>query len=649
MVLPVDQLPLPFTYRALSAGEFNLHLNPPNYTIQGRPLYIRFLGKTVRGFARLIYQIGVTVFCAPLGVLYHTGAALTYKAKSWTLRPNSVEQTVANEIAFEHLVSVIADLLGIITISGAKFWYRPRRSVSFFAPASLIQVTAEGDSVQFSTRRMVPVEYWEHGTHHFFQPIHHMPNEDARLPTWGWYAYGLAAHRRLPNYSLAVASSHLWEQGIFRFEGGAWVRRHPTGQELKLGSRETISRVISGLAVHATTVGYYPISSTPLDCERLEIAELLSPGQLENGPRYPIPWKSIAYTIAAVALLALVVANFYIFPVILSVLLANVPLFSMVLMAPAVALYPLCTPFMALFMFYKAKEAYTTQYNDADRAFAKEILFKERELKEECLGLISSVAVDSGLNKVMPVEKALIAATSFLKARDRGDSIAQHVYGQALLKRASQAIGEIEAEHDKERAVLLEKVKVVRGQVKKNIRNAIGQLYTHEQALLTIWNKRANEGLEWLSISAQGGNVDALEDLSVLFKSTQEFLLARGDDCRYTKVRFFGKFRNPDFRKKIEELRVNQTMREWPDEAADFMRTALAIYDDQQAQKLDQAIEDATQLHSDVSSMITDYLVLKRKNSVHDRNKRIENWNTVIDRETHLGLAISSIITEYLN
>ncbi len=244
--------------------------------------------------------------------------------------------------------------------------------------------------------------------------------------------------------------------------------------------------------------------------------------------------------------------------------------------------------------------------------------------KEEAIALPMSAGTKQ--EEEESLKRELKAAAFFLKARDRGSPVAQHVYGQTVLKRAVQAIEKSETDYAEEHAILTKKKENTRGESREDITRAMEQLSEQRMTNLGMWMHHALEGLEWLYISAQKGNADALQDLNVLFKETQQFYFHQEDPdftltSRATIVNIHSKFVNAQFREKIMKLPVNSLIKGWKKE--NFINTLRSEHALMESTELDKEIEKATGLPLAVCSIITDYDTLNRKDAV-ERNKQAQ-------------------------
>lgn len=135
MVLDPSSMPTSFTGQALLWAAQTHILNPPNNN-QG-PVQ-RFVGKPLRAIARLIYQIAVGILIAPLGVLYHIGAAITYKVMSIRTPEGDLKER-KSAIAWEHFKAAMNDILGF-PLARTPFFLDPKRSVSAYFSSTEVKV-----------------------------------------------------------------------------------------------------------------------------------------------------------------------------------------------------------------------------------------------------------------------------------------------------------------------------------------------------------------------------------------------------------------------------------------------------------------------------------------------------------------------------
>ncbi len=202
----------------------------------------------------------------------------------------------------------------------------------------------------------------------------------------------------------------------------------------------------------------------------------------------------------------------------------------------------------------KAKRLHITHRGEAERSLARTVLSRG---ESDC---------------------GVVAGAWFLKACYRADPVAQHVYGQSLLKKAEQALHTLPRDlSGEERAYRFKGI-----------------------------SECALEGLTWLDAAAQNGNQEAVQDLNKLF--TQDEIILFPDSL--SAVQYY--LRMGSFQENVRGLIKSRELAGLDPKLEHFMLEVQSHSDMKKRQKVTEAIYNCTPLIKDLAKIVTDYAEHRR-------------------------------------
>ncbi len=124
--LTPKNIPTSFTGTCLLEGAQSMTLNPPNQSLNTTTDI--WIGKPLRFVARIVYLVVISIIVAPVGFLYHAGAAIYRGCQAI---PEEENQQLFKDLSWEHLKASLQDLTSIVCIIFSTFSINPAQGTSF--------------------------------------------------------------------------------------------------------------------------------------------------------------------------------------------------------------------------------------------------------------------------------------------------------------------------------------------------------------------------------------------------------------------------------------------------------------------------------------------------------------------------------------
>ncbi len=556
-----DRSFLPLTYLAIEKGTYNSILNPPNVGKNAKPNLRNILPKTARGFLRFIYQAAVGILCCPAGLIYHTGAALVYKGKSWKWKKQDPEQaSLFSTIAREHLKSAAKDASGAIFVRESGFTFMPEEFLEDCAPDTPIDLSsisrlqnATNPSIAYSPPKINII---------FFG---HMPDPATHInQIRSWHVHEINIHQRCSYKLLVKAANVRWQEGI------------PLS---RMDNPQIIEAAVNCLNEKHTLVTDRTV--LPERYEKIEVAPLLG----RERPTYSISWEALA--IAVIAVVAMVFAVFVggsaVAAIVAHLIAGNIG--NVLLLTYCLPALWAATAFCAVGSHRYLKEA-------------RDLYLEKRgteELNFSCKLAEKLTIQMEVLNKEGQAALKKSIGAWIVKARDRGNSEAQMLYGMLLLQKA-----------------LLNIAKLADSDELENQR----------------WANMAVEGLEWIAIAAR--NDQEKYEINFLLLSIQTSISASKN---IPSERLIEALRKPHIRKRlttcigktgqsiikeiIKNLPSKPSLRNFGGILASSVASLIDIQQTKNHEKIVKQLDSMNLMPSALNKIIVDYITAKLPKSTH--------------------------------